>query len=129
MGHKSTKRMWRIIRMAILFTFLQARTIFFRSYSLESPWIVVRVFRPFRCWIRMWTRPSWDQFHTHCSRSFYTHKSQMCKKTVKSSVSFWLLEFAHVKTSSKMLMKLAPGPRPHHPWQHRRRDLIQKRKF
>ena len=40
-------------------TFLQALTIFFKSYSAESPWMVVNVFRPFLCWIRMWTRPSW----------------------------------------------------------------------
>ena len=40
-------------------TFLQARTIFLRSYSVERPWIVVKVLRPFRCWIRMCTKPSW----------------------------------------------------------------------
>lgn len=41
------------------FTFLHARTIFFKSYSEESPCTVVKVLRPFRCWILICTRPSW----------------------------------------------------------------------
>jgi len=40
-------------------TFLHALTIFFKSYSEESPCTVVKVLRPFRCWILIWTRPSW----------------------------------------------------------------------
>lgn len=32
-------------------TFLHALTIFFKSYSEESPCTVVKVLRPFRCWI------------------------------------------------------------------------------
>lgn len=40
-------------------TFLHARTIFFKSYSELSPCTVVRVLRPFRCWILIWTSPSW----------------------------------------------------------------------
>ena len=40
------------------YTFLHARTIFFKSYSAESPWIVVNVFLPFLCWIRICTKPS-----------------------------------------------------------------------
>ena len=39
-------------------SFLHARTIFFRSYSDERPCTVVSVLRPFRCWIRTWTKPS-----------------------------------------------------------------------
>lgn len=39
-------------------SFLHARTIFFRSYSDDRPCTVVRVLRPFRCWIRTWTSPS-----------------------------------------------------------------------
>lgn len=40
-------------------TFLHALTIFFKSYSEESPCTVVKVLRPFRCWILICTRPSW----------------------------------------------------------------------
>lgn len=40
-------------------TFLHALTIFFKSYSDESPCTVVKVLRPFRCWILICTRPSW----------------------------------------------------------------------
>ena len=43
-------------------TFLHALRIFLRSYSEERPWMVVRVFLPFLCWIRMWTKPSWTSF-------------------------------------------------------------------
>lgn len=39
-------------------SFLHARTIFFRSYSDESPCTVVSVLRPFRCCMRTWTSPS-----------------------------------------------------------------------
>lgn len=42
-----------------MLTFLHARTIFFKSYSDESPCTVVKVLRPFRCWILICTRPSW----------------------------------------------------------------------
>lgn len=45
--------------MEKLLTFLHALTIFFKSYSEESPCTVVRVLRPFRCWILICTRPSW----------------------------------------------------------------------
>ena len=37
-------------------TFLKARTIFFLSNSSRMPWTVVRVFRPFLCWILTWIR-------------------------------------------------------------------------
>jgi len=43
-------------------SFLHALRIFLRSYSEERPWMVVRVFLPFLCWIRMWTKPSWTSF-------------------------------------------------------------------
>lgn len=44
---------WKVL------TFLHALTIFFKSYSEESPCTVVKVLRPFRCWILICTRPSW----------------------------------------------------------------------
>lgn len=40
----------RRVSVGIL-TFLHALTIFFKSYSEESPCTVVKVLRPFRCWI------------------------------------------------------------------------------
>lgn len=36
-------------KIIMILTFLQARTIFFRSYSAERPCTVVRVLRPFLC--------------------------------------------------------------------------------
>jgi hypothetical protein len=58
-GTSSEGRRYKKTQLIIyLHTFLQARTIFLRSYSEESPWTVVNVFRPFRCWILMWTKPS-----------------------------------------------------------------------
>ncbi len=49
--------------------------IFFRSYSSLRPWTVVRVFRPFLCWIlekvqvnwKVWYRKSWCLKHWHRS--------------------------------------------------------------
>lgn len=49
------KEQWK----SCLLTFLHALTIFFKSYSEESPCTVVKVLRPFRCWILICTRPSW----------------------------------------------------------------------
>lgn len=37
------------MKLVLVLTFLHARTIFFKSYSEESPCTVVKVLRPFRC--------------------------------------------------------------------------------
>ena len=40
-------------------SFFKSLTIFLRLCSVERPWIVVKVLRPFRCCIWMCTIPSW----------------------------------------------------------------------
>ncbi len=48
------------------------------------------------------------QFHQHFKRSFYAHRCQKHKNTVKPSVFFALLGSAWVKAARKLLVKLTP---------------------